>query len=218
MMTRKIIEQMHDELTLWLLLSKLKKAGFHTQRLKLQKLVYLIDVFGTLLNKKPTNYTFRAYKHGPYTKEIQIDVEHLVSKGIVFAEEKTYSWNPNCERSFEYTLGDYDKRVAEKVLNLVEFKPVEDSIEFVVQNVGYFSSNEIRNLVYAEPNYLEAKKKPFGSIINPEYNLAVKFKLMVRDLSIKELRFPLPDNQIPLLYLNFIKSLQNGDKPTFLVD
>ena len=75
---RKDLQQLQDQFALWLLLYKLEEAGFRTKRLKLQKLVYLIDVFGSISHEKPTNYTFFVYKHGPYSKEIQSDVEHLV--------------------------------------------------------------------------------------------------------------------------------------------
>src|SRR3972149_10510903 len=100
---RRPIEELKDQFTLWLLLSKMKKCGFRTQRLKLQKLVYLADIFGTILQKKPTSYTFYVYKLGPFSKEILIDVDHLVSVGAIQAQEIKL-WNPNQERSFNYEI------------------------------------------------------------------------------------------------------------------
>ena len=69
---RKQSDSFKDQFTLLLLLHKLKERGFQTQRLKLEKLVYLTDVFGTILKEKPTAYTFRVYNDGNVDMEITI--------------------------------------------------------------------------------------------------------------------------------------------------
>ena len=86
MSNRNELNKLKDQFALWLLLYKLKELGFQTRRLKLQKLVYLMDVFGTILGKKPTTYTFQVYKLGPFSKEIYSDIEWLVSVDAVKAK------------------------------------------------------------------------------------------------------------------------------------
>ena len=154
---RTTLEQLKDEFALWLLLYKLEQAGFQTQKLKLQKLMYLTDIFGTIFNQKPTNYTFLVYKHGPYTKEIQSDVEHLVVNGLVIAKE-VERWDPSHERSFQYKIGQCNVEKANKVFDILDFGQVERAVDFVIQDAGYLNSKNIQALVYAEPNFIEAKE------------------------------------------------------------
>ena len=124
MSERTEFEQLKNEFTLWLLLYKLKQLGFQTGRLKLQKLIYLTDVFGTILKEKPTSYTFRVYKHGPYTKQIQCDVEHLAANGLVIVTELK-GWNPSHERLFQYQIGECNVSRAKQIFKLLDFGDVE---------------------------------------------------------------------------------------------
>jgi uncharacterized phage-associated protein len=212
MSERKEFEQLRDEFTVWLLLCKLEEAGFETQRLKLQKLMYLVDVFGTLLYKKPTSYTFRVYKHGPYTKEIQCDVEHLVSSGMVEAQE-VKGWNPSKERQFKYKIRKYNRENAKNIHDLLDFSHEEKIVDFVVQAAGCLSSKDIKSLVYSEPNFVQARtlvlegKKEFASAI--DYKFTDEFKEIAKQAYEKKFGEIPSDNEVSWYYLNFIQSQED---------
>lgn len=197
--------EMKNQLTLWLLLCKLKECGFKTRRLKLQKLIYLVDVFGTILLKKPTSYTFRVYKLGPFSKEIYLDVERLVSLDLVIAKEVGI-WEPNEDRSFEYEIEEMEIPKADVLLRRREFDVIKRSVEIAVQAAGYLNATEIRELVYGEPNFVEAKKKGFGSTIDPCYTFTVEFREMSRRISSEEFGLNLNEEEVLWLYLNFMRT------------
>jgi uncharacterized protein YwgA len=164
MSERKEIDKLKDQVTLWLLLFKLKGFAFKTKRLKLQKLVYLIDIFGTILGRKPTTYTFQAYKMGPFSKEIYDDIERLVSIDAVKAKE-VERWSPDRERSFEYEIEESRISKVEFLSTMKQLHMIENCVDFVVQAVGYLSGEQVRKLVYNEPNYVLAERNGFGTII-----------------------------------------------------
>jgi uncharacterized protein YwgA len=215
MLDRDDFDKLKDEFALWLLLSKLKELGFQTQRLKLQKLVYLMDVFGTILNKKPTTYTFRVYKLGPFSKEIYSDIERLVSIDAVKAKGAE-RWEPDQDRSFQYEIECEEHRMMKSklILERPEFSSVKKTVEFVVQAAGYLNGAEIRKLVYSEPNYIKAKQEGFGSTINPLYSFATRFKEMSKRISLEELGFELRDEEVFWLYLNFMRTLESKQDTT----
>ncbi len=210
---RNRLDQLKDQLTLWMLLYKLKEAGFQTQRLKLQKLMYLIDIFGSIVDVKPTNYTFVVYKHGPYTKQIQSDVEHLVAKGLVHVEE-TKRWDPSHERSFKYQIERGSIEQAKKLLPLVNLEKNEEIIEFVIQVAGYLSSSSIQSLVYAEPNFTEAKKyskekKCRRALpIDSDYPFVQRFKKISSEVYLDEYGVLPSDELVSWFYLNFVQSIE----------
>jgi hypothetical protein len=201
---------MKDQLTLWLLLCKLKEYGFKTRRLKLQKLIYLADVFGTILMKKPTAYTFRVYKHGPFSKEIYLDIERLVSLDLVKAKQMGI-WEPNEDRSFEYEIEETVVSKADVLLRRHGFDIIKKSVEIAVQAAGYLNATEIQRLVYSEPNFVEAKKNGFGSTIDPSYAFAVEFREMSRTMSLEEFGLDLNEEEVLWLYFNFMKTLQTKE-------
>lgn len=202
--------KLKDQLVLWLLLIKLKELGFKTQRLKLQKLVYLMDVFGTILSKKPTTYTFRVYKFGPFSKEIYTDIERLVSIDLVKAKA-IEELEPERDRSFEYEI-ECEKQSnsrSELLLARPEFDVIRKTVDLVVETTGYLSGAEIRKLVYSEPNYIKAKMEGFGSIINPHYSFATHFREMSKRISCEEFGIALKDEEVLWLYLNFLRSMES---------
>lgn len=219
-MARTNFEQLKDEFTLLVLLRKLEEAGFETQRLKLQKLLYFTDVFGTILFDKPTNYTFLVYKYGPYTKEIQCDVEHLVSNGLVEAEE-VKSWDPDQERTFKYKIKKHDQSAFSNMYCLLDYANVEKVIDFVIQSVGSLASEEIKSLVYAEPNFMIAKglvakgEIPFASPIDKNYVFVQDF--VKTALEIYRDKFGVTSTptkfELSWFYLNFIESLEQKSIP-----
>lgn len=207
MTSRSDSQETKDQFTLWLLLCKLKEYGFKTRRLKLQKLIYLSDVFGTILMKKPTGYTFRVYKYGPFSKEIYLDIERLVSLDLVKARQ-TEIWEPNKDRSFEYEIEEKEVSNADVFLRRREFDDIKRPVEIAVQVAGYLNAREIQKLVYGEPNFIEAKKKGFKSIIDPNYAFAVEFREMSRKVSSEEFGLDLNEEEVLWLYLNFIRTSQ----------
>ncbi len=208
---RKNSDEMRDQLTLLLLLYKLKERGFKTQRLKLQKLVYLADIFGTILEKKPTSYIFTVYKLGPFSKDIQGDVERLVALGDTKAEE-AQNWDPNFERSFEYEINPSGATKAEMFQEIPEYMLTDRAIELAVEIGGHLTGSGIKKLVYSEPNYLEAKSNGFETIISPEYKFAVKFREIANKISAQECGLKLNEREIAWMYLNFVKSMQQQGK------
>jgi uncharacterized protein YwgA len=205
---REYSDELKDQLALLLLLSKLKEFGFQTQRLKLQKLVYLADIFGTILKKKPTTYTFQVYKLGPFSKELFNDIERLVSIEAVKAKEID-RWQPNQDRSFEYEIDESRISRVGMIRSKPEFNTIEKSVELAVQAAGYLDADEIRRLVYSEPNYIEAKRKGFGTVINPEYTFSIRFREMSKRISSKEFGIELTEEEVLWLYLNFMRTTQS---------
>jgi uncharacterized protein YwgA len=213
MESRTELEQLSDEFALWLLLCKLEEAKFETQRLKLQKLVYLLDIFGTLLNRKPTTYTFHVYKYGPYTKEIQCDVEHLVANGLVKATEVEI-WSPNQEeRSFKYKIVKDSQKFDSELIQLLDYRHVEEAIDFVIQVAGCLSSTDIKSLVYAEPIFIQAKtlvkdgKKEFASPID-DFKFLNRFRELATEICLRQRKSVPSNKEISWYYLNFIQSLE----------
>jgi uncharacterized phage-associated protein len=202
-------DKLKDQFALWLLLCKLKELGFQTKRLKLQKLVYLMDVFGTILNKKPTTYTFRVYKFGPFSKEIYSDIERLVSIDAVKAKGFE-AWDPDRDRSFEYEIECEQEKIStsQLILRRPEFDTVRKTVELVVQTAGFMSGVEIRKLVYCEPNFLKAKSEGFGSTISSNYSFAARFREMSKKISSEEFGIELTDEEVLWLYLNLMKSME----------
>ena len=92
-----------------------------------------------------------------------------------------------------------------------DFDVLAKTVEFAVQSVGYLSGEEIRKLVYSEPNYADAKRKGFETTINPEYPFAVRFKAMSKQISLREFGTELREEEILWLYLNVIKAMQARD-------
>lgn len=201
---------LRDQFTLLMLLHKLKSRGFQTRRLKLQKLVYLADIFGTIVEEKPTAYTFRVYKRGPFSKEICSDIERLVILGWAEAEEmeRVREWTPEQDRSFKYDITKPGIARAEKKMETSGFRLREKAVELALQVAGHLSGRKIRKLVYGEPNYIEAKSKGFTSIIDPSYKTAREFKLIANRLAFEKYGLRLGDDEVVWLYLNFMKTIQ----------
>jgi len=204
---RRKIDTLKDQLCLLVLLGKLKERQFETKRLKLQKLIYLADVFGAIFENKTTSYTFRVYKHGPFSGEIYTDIERLVSLGFAQAQEME-KWTPDQERSFKYDITEHGISKIKQILENAEFQRKEKAIEFTLQAAGYLSGKKIKDLVYSEPNYMKAKKQGFTAIINPDYKFAVRFKQIANTISSVEFDLKLSEPEISWLYLNFMQTLQ----------
>jgi hypothetical protein len=201
---------LEDQATLLILLYKLRELGFQTQRLKLQKLVYLTDILGTILEKKPTTYSFIVYKHGPFSAEVFSDIEVLVSKGLVNAKEME-CWNPNQERSFNYSITKSGRERAQYLLRIPEFELQGKAIGIALQAAGYMSGEKIQRLVYGEPNFLEAKRKGFGTEINQKYESALKFKGIAHSVSVEEQYSELNEDDVSFLFTLFMR--ENQSKP-----
>ena len=165
----------------------------------------MIDIFGTIFAKKPTSYTFIVYDLGPFSKEVTCDMDQLVSMGVVDAEEIKL-WDPEHERSFDYSLKELKIETANRVINKLELDQLKKAIDFTVQVAGNLNSEAIRQLVYTEPNYLIAKKIGHKTTINQQYSIAVNFRESARRISFEEYCLKLTEEQIGLLYLNFMKS------------
>jgi len=195
-----------------ILLQKLKERGLQTKRLKLQKLVYLANAFGAIFKKKPTTYTFRVYKHGPFSGEIYSDIERLVSVGLAQAKEME-KWTPEQERSFSYTITRYGIAKIAKILENPEFALKEKAIEFTLQVAGHLSGTKIKKLVYSEPNYMKACKKGFGSEINLNYEFASEFREIAETVAREEYRLMLSEDEVSWLYLHLMRWIESEPKP-----
>jgi uncharacterized protein YwgA len=205
-------DSLEDESAILLLLCKLNEKGFQTKRLKLQKLVYLTDIFGTILEKKPTSYKFRVYKHGPFSGEIFADIERLVSKGLAQAKGME-KWDPEQERSFNYSITNSGKERIKALLRIPEFKVKEKAIELALQTAGNLTGSKIRKLVYADPNFKEAEKKGFGSEIDPNYGFIPSFIEIAQNVSSEEYGLELNGDEISWFYSLFLKEEQFNREP-----
>ena len=62
-------------------------------------------------------------------------------------------------------------------------------MDFIIQAAGYLTCGNIQALVYAEPNFIEAKglvdkgKRRFASAIDTDYRFAEKFKQISSEIS-----------------------------------
>lgn len=211
MKQRKKVDLLKDQLTLLLLLYKLEERNFQTKRLKLQKLVYLTNVFGAIFERKPTAHTFRVYKLGPFSGEIYTDIERLVSIDLTQVKEME-KWTPEQDRSFRYKITKAGIEKVRKILEMPEFRTKEKDIELVLQAAGHLSGTNIRKFVYSEPNYMRAWTEGFGSIVDPNYKFATKFKWMSRKISSEEYDLSLSEEEVSWLYLNFMKTIQTQRK------
>lgn len=205
MIERNIPQKVRDQVALWILLEKLQESGFKTHRLKLQKMVYLADILGVIGNKKPTNYTFRVYKYGPFSREIVSDIDKLVSIDAVNANNA--DWSPECERSFEYEINNSQLKKVFIIEKLPHFKILNDFMELVVQATGHLNGEQIKKLVYSEPNYLSAKTKGFGSKIDTEYTFALRYKELSKKITYKNYGIELRDEEIIWLFLNYLNEV-----------
>jgi len=211
MSQRKEIDSLRDPLTLLLLLNKLKERGFQTRRLKLQKLIYLADIFGTIIEEKPTAYIFKVYKRGPFSAEIYADIERLIFRGFADTNEME-KWTPEQDRSFKYDITELGITKIEKIRDIPEFRIREQAVELAIQAAGHLSGANIRKLVYSEPNYIKAEKQGFTSIIGPNYEFARKFKQIAIRISYEKHGLKLSEDEISWLYLNFMKMIQSQFK------
>jgi uncharacterized protein YwgA len=199
------------QFVLLLLLQRLKELGFETQRLKLQKLAYLLDIFGSLISEKPTSYIFTAYKYGPFTKQIFGNIEKLVCIDFVHVKEMGSFWDPETDRSFDYSIEPTSFAKIRGMKTLNQYKNINKCVEFAVQAAGSLNGEEIKRLVYCEPNFLSAKRLQFGSIIDPLYPYACRFKLIAQENS-KKFGIKLSDDEVVWLYINFLRNTESSGK------
>jgi len=92
------------------------------------------------------------------------------------------------------------------------FRLREKAVDLALQVAGHLSGTKTRKLVYGEPNYIEAKSRRFGSIIDPRYESARKFKLTAKRLALEKYNLRLSNDDVAWLYLNFMKTLQSKPK------
>jgi len=172
----------------------------------------IYPIFGTILRQKPTAYTFKVYKKGPFTAEIYADIERLVVLNYTHAEEME-KWKPEQDRSFKYEITNPGIRKIDAITDMGEFSFKEEAIDLALQAAGHLSGTNTMKLVYSEPNYIKAKNLGgFNSIIDPEYGFARKFREMARRIAVEQYRLELGGNEISWLYLNFMKMIQSQSR------
>ena len=132
-------------------------------------------------------------------------MDHLVSIGVVEAKEIKL-WDPEHERSFDYQIRESKFEESRRVIHKLELGLVARAISFTVKVAGNLDSESIRQLVYTEPNYISAKKIGYKSVINPDYKFAADFREDAKRISSEEYCLNLDEEQIGLLYLNYMKS------------
>ncbi len=206
MKERKQYEQSSDRITMLVLFKALNELGFDTRWLKLEKLVYLANVFGSIHNRNITNQEFFVWNLGPFSKQVYSDLESCVTHQLLNAIPKDEKDELN-ERSFEYTITEKGLSTANQAIEEAEFRSKYDLILHILQVIGPLSTNEIRQLSYGEPQFRKAKEKGKGAIIDPHFPESTRIASLARKVAKNDYGLSLSDDEVAFLYFKLIEAL-----------
>lgn len=83
------------------------RPGGITGRTRLQKLVYLAQLEGVLNCEEGMGFSFVPYKYGPFSKDLALAVDFLISKGFIceqLSDSETPIEDEDCAVDQEYLL------------------------------------------------------------------------------------------------------------------
>lgn len=116
---------------------------------RLQKYAFLLDED---LGDKYSLYKWKTYDYGPYSKQLQQDLEDLDNKGLMnINTQQTLGGNTR----YGYELTDSGKDTLDDILGLEDdFSEMMEHIEDVIAEHGDIPiSNIIRNVLDEHPEY-----------------------------------------------------------------
>lgn len=133
-------------------------------RIRLQKFIYLLDIVGYIYEVLPPADNHISYNNGPYDPAIQNAVDSLAFRGLVKISDLEPL--PRGRFSTQYTLTmageEWVKTLAEQRVFKLRFEAAR-IIGKKVENLGWW---RLKNLVYAEPTYIQKKYSGFGQRID----------------------------------------------------
>ena len=134
--------------------------GQSLNRLRLQKFVYLLDQIGQLLLLLPPSKTHYSFKRGPFDPNIQNAVDALAFRGLV----KIVALRKDADNGIhtEYSLTQPGELWLERMQIIPGMAERRMATELLASEIDRLGWARLRELVYAEPTYLDAKPRGFG--------------------------------------------------------
>jgi hypothetical protein len=130
-------------------------------RIGLQKFIYLSDSLSRLFEILAIRKGYETYKHGPYDKSIQNAVDCLCFRRLATVTRSAISTAGLA--SYEYELSAAGKLW---VKNLVKLDNMHQRWELFKKLAAQVNDNhrwyDLRELVYAEPTFVNTKAKGWG--------------------------------------------------------
>ena len=145
----------------------LATASVYEQRLnriRLQKFIYLLDIVGYMYEVLPPAANHISYKNGPWDRAIQIAVDSLAFRGLV--EISDVESLPNGNFSSQYTLTLAGEEWVKILAGQETFKLLFEAASITGKKVEKLGWWRLKNLVYAEPTYVQKKYLGFGQKID----------------------------------------------------
>ena len=205
MTDRKENQLLSDRITLLVLFKVLSELGLDTRRLKLEKLVYLVNVIGRVRGTAITGQEFFVWNLGPFSKQVYSDLESCVIHKWLNAKPLDES-NEIDERSFEYTITDQGIRAADRAIESSEFRSKYELMHGILQVIGPLSSNEIRRLSYGELDFRKAKEQGKGTVIDPNFPESLRMAKLAKEVAQRHFELSLSDEEAAFLYLKLVET------------
>lgn len=157
-------------------------------RIRLQKFIYLLDIVGYIYEVLPPAANHISYNNGPYDPAIQNAVDSLAFRGLV--EISDVDTLPRGNFSSQYTLTFAGEEWVEILAGQEAFKLRFEAARLIGKKVEKLGWWRLKDLVYAEPTYVQKKYSGFGQRIDitkgTENTAAYLIGLINRSLGIKE--------------------------------
>jgi uncharacterized protein YwgA len=135
----------------------LKCVGVIKGRTKFQKMVYILQNQGVSFSEK-----FKYHYYGPYSSELQLEIDELVDRGIF--KEKEEGPSSIYELNSEVSDSKITDREIKQNGNLIKFLVEQDYQElelvatiYYLQNIGYTNWNMIRGKLNILKPHLSSK-------------------------------------------------------------
>lgn len=145
----------------------LSTASVHQQRLnriRLQKFIYLLDIVGYMYEVLPPAANHISYNNGPYDPAIQNAVDSLAFRGLV--EISDVESLPGGNLSSQYILTSDGKEWVKTLVEQEAFKVRSETASIIGKKVEKIGWRRLKDLVYAEPTFVQKRYSGFGQRIN----------------------------------------------------
>lgn len=141
------------------LLAAHQQSASSTNRIGLQKLIYLMDAVAILYDTFPTANGHVTYHHGPYDPAIQNAVDALAFRGIARVVSMR---EQSGQLSTAYTLTDAGSNWAKHLSSYPILQRRWMIASDVAAHAARFGWPRLRALVYAEPTYATVRSGGLG--------------------------------------------------------
>lgn len=129
-------------------------------RIRLQKFIYLLDIVGYMYEVLPPAANHISYNNGPYDAAIQNAVDSLAFRGLV--EISDVENLPGRKISCRYSLTEAGQKWAENLTEKKELSLRFEAANTVGKKVNKLGWWRLKDLVYAEPTYVQKRYSGFG--------------------------------------------------------